>query len=377
MSHPETAAGASAPARSKNLPNRILRAVDYAMHLAALPRALRPTLAEIARYVPQDRPFDTVFAKKASIARRIAASVETVYRHLRALKTHGMIVTLEQERKSRNGRFAVARIRLTEKAAALLGFIAEPVDVCAAAVDADAALPPADPSAAPKNTGVPRIEGGTSMPVGAAIAAPCAPVIHSPPHGKMTDGHTLTEPTGTKPQLPARTENGLPADLAWLTGNGVSRAGVFCLMGLATARHKRLSDIVTVVGQRIRAWTGSRLFAYLAALCRGPTDFSAAAATERLRRQAEQAAQAVRRKAALFRERFKNVALTNPAQTLLIRIDRHCAFAQVFDLIKPPATMPLHDLKPLIEAVDSGRLVMATDALERRFAFCVHARSHR
>ena len=271
MSNHATASGTTAPAKSKNLPNRILRAVDHPMHLAILPRSLRPTLAEIAHYVPQDRPFDTVFAKKESIARRIAASVETVFRHLRALKTDGMIVTLEQERKSRNGRFAVARIRLTAKAAALLGFVADPVDACAAATDADAALPQTDFSDPKRHACVQPIKNGLSTPVGKANAAPCALVIHRPPHGKMTDGHTLTEPTGAKPQLPQPKENGLPINLVWLTGNRVLRAGVFCLMGLATARRQRLSDIITVVDQRIRALKGSRLFAYLAALCKGPT----------------------------------------------------------------------------------------------------------
>jgi hypothetical protein len=183
----------------------------------------------------------------------------------------------------------------------------------------------------------------------------------------MSCGHTLTEPTNSKHQLPQRTENGLPMDLAWLTGKGVSRAGIFSLMGMATAKHKRLSDIVTVVEQRIQPLTGSRLYGYLAALCKGPTDFSATAATERLRRRSEHAAQAFERKTAVFRERFKGVALTNKARTRLILIDRRCAFAQVFNVGKPPATMPLHDLKPMIESVEAGQLVMATLALERSF----------
>ena len=338
----DTPAATLTPALRKNLPNRILRAVDNAMHVGALPRALRPTLAEIARFVPQNRPFDTVFAKKELIALRIHASVETIFRHLKALKALGLIETLEQERKSRSGRFAVSRIRLTQRGAGLLGFVELPTDVCADTIDADAS------------------EGQ-----GAAVANML--VIPTPPHGILPVRHTLTEPTLSKLQLPQRTENSLPVDLAWLTGNGVSRAGVFCLMGLAKAKHKRLSDIVTVVEQRIRELKGSGLFAYLAALCKGPTDFSAAATTERVRLQAERLANEFQRKAAVFRERFKGVALTNPAQTLLILIDRRCAFAQVFNVGKPPATMPLHDIKPMIERVEAGQLVMATLALERRF----------
>ena len=360
----ETTAAILTPAIRKNLPNRILRAVDNAMHVGSL----RPTLAEIARYVPQDRPFDTVFAKKESIALRLHASVETVFRHLRALKAYGLIETLEQERKSRNGRFAVSRIRLTRKAAALLGFIAEPADVCAAAIAADVATPESPALATPLKTTTPPFPAELNPRMKAPVPAPATPVVHTLPHGKMTDGQTLTEPTLSKPQLPQRTENGLPMDLAWLTGNGLSRSGVFCLMGLAKAKHKRLSDIVRVVDQRIRELKGSGLFGYLAALCKGPTDFSVAAATERARVRAERLATEFQLKAALFRERFKGMALTNPAQTLLILIDRQCAFAQVFNTGKSPATMPLHDLRPMIEQVESGQLVMATLALERHFS---------
>ena len=258
------------------------------------------------------------------------------------MKALGLIETLEQERKSRSGRFAVSRIRLTPQGAGLLGFVEIPNEICSDAVEAEASI---------------RQDAATAK----------EPVIHTPPHGILPLRHTLTEPTVSKPQLPQRTENGLPVDLAWLTGNGVSRAGVFCLMGLAKAKRKRLSDIVTVVEQRIHELTGGGLFAYLAALCKGPTDFSAAAATERVRQRAERAAHEFQRKAAVFRERFKGVALTNPAQTLLILIDRRCAFAQVFNAGKPPSTMPLHDLKPMIERVEAGHLVMATLALERRF----------
>lgn len=343
----ETPAAILTPAIRKNLPNRILRAVDNALHIGALPRALRPTLAEIARFVPQDRPFDTVFAKKESIALRIHASVETVFRHLKALKALGLIETLEQERKSRSGRFAVSRIRLTRQGAGLLGLIELPIDVYAEAIMVDA------------------IEVDASKEHGAAGAD--ISVIHTPPHGILPVRQTLTEPTISKHQLPQRTENGVPIDLAWLSGNGVSRAGIFCLMGLARAKNKRLSDIVTVVHQRIRELKGSRLFAYLAALCKGPSDFSVAAASERVRLGAERMANEFQRKAAIFQQRFKGVALTNAAQTLLIVIDRTCTFARVFSRMKSSATMPLNDLRPMIEQVETGRLVLATLALEKSF----------
>lgn len=358
------------PTKPKNLPSRILRAIDNAMHVANLPRKLRPTIAAICRHVSQSRPFDTVFAKKETLAARTGASVETIYRHLHALKADGLIEVLEQERKSRNGRFAIARIRLTVKAAGLLGFIEveAPLQTC----DTLPAPPCADQSSDPTGA-LP----STTAPMHASTAPEChfsskkhadTPLIHTPPTGKMPCGQTLTEPTSSKHQLPQRTQNGLPVDLAWLTGNGLSRAGIFCLMGLAKATRKRLSDIVTVVYERIRALTGSALFAYLAALCKGPSDFSVAATAERSRQAATRAATELRRQAAIFRQRFKGVALANRAQTTVYRIDERCAFAQVTGENRYATTTPMNDLKPWIDGVASGELVMATASLEQRYA---------
>jgi DNA-binding transcriptional ArsR family regulator len=306
------------PALRKNLPNRILRAIDAALHIAGLPKSLKATFAELCRYVPQAEPFATIFAHKDKIAARIGSSERTVYRHLDKLKHEGLIDVLAQERKSRNGRFSVARIRLTRKAAVLVGLIEAEIDV-----------------------------------------------IHSEPTDNLSDRHTLSEPTISKPQLPQRTENGLPVELAWLTGNGVSRAGVFCLMGLAKTRNKRLSDIATVVYDRIRELKGSGLFAYLAALCKGPTDFAVAAANERKRRQDAEQGRALERKAALFRQRFRNTCLTNPAQTRLYAIDESARFAQIHGEGRP-VTVPLHDVAQWIERLESGRLILATLATERR-----------
>jgi DNA-binding transcriptional ArsR family regulator len=314
----EATAGTLVPAKRKNLPNRILRAIDDALHLHGLSRCLRMTFAELCRFVPQAEPFATIFAKKETIADRIGVEVRTVQRHLAALEAQGLIERLNQERKSRNGRFSIARIRLTRKAAELVGLI----------------------------------DAGSDL-------------MHSPPSDNLSTGHTLSEPTISKPQLPQRTENGLPVELAWLTGNGVSRAGVFCLMGLAKTRNKRLSDIATVVYDRIKELKGSGLFAYLAALCKGPTDFAVAAANERKRRQDAEQGRALARKTEIFRQRFRNTCLTNPSQTRLYAIDESARFAQIHGEGRP-VTVPLHDLAEWIARLESGRLVLATLATERR-----------
>jgi DNA-binding transcriptional ArsR family regulator len=318
MSEHEAAGDELVPAKRKNLPNRILRAIDDALHLNGLSRSLRMTFAELCRFIPQAEPFATIFAKKQTIADRIGVEVRTVQRHLAALEEQGLIERLDQERKSRNGRFSIARIRLTRKAAELVGLI-----------NAETEL------------------------------------IHTPRSDNLSTGHTLTEPTISKPQLPPRTENGLPADLGWMTGNGLSRAGIFCLMGLAKAANKRLSDIATAVYDRIKGLKGSGLFAYLAALCKGPTDFAVAAANERKRRQEAEKGRVLARKTELFRMRFRNTCLTNPSHTRLYEIDGSARFVRIHGDARP-VTVPLHDLAEWIGRIETGRLVLATLATERR-----------
>src|ERR1035437_2361656 len=204
------------PSTPRNLPNRILRAIDSSLHLSALPRPARATLADICRFVPQARPFDTVFAHKENIAERTGASERTVYRHLQALVEAGMIEVLTQERKSRNGRFSVSRIRLTRRAAGLLGFIEieedlfvpDAMEVPPEVVDELASMADGDRSRAPEQAST-----KTKMPI-----------IHSLPSAILSSGQSLSVPTLSKNQPPKLnrqpTQNGLPVDLAWLTGNG-------------------------------------------------------------------------------------------------------------------------------------------------------------
>jgi len=307
-----------APPKRRNLPNRVLRAYDSAKHVTGVPRAARATLAELCRFVPQNEPFAPIFAHKDVIAERIGADQRTVYRHLATLRQLELIEVLPQERKSRSGRFAVARVRLTRKACELVGLIDVPEDV-----------------------------------------------IHTPPHDKMSDGHTLTEPTLSKNQRPTLV-GALPQDLAWLTGQGLSRAGVFKLMGQAKQHGKRLSDIVTVVAGYLQDLKGGKLFAYLAALACGPTDFSVAAADERRRQQRAAEEQRVKRRAKLFRQRFAGTTLTNRTQTKLYVIDQRARFVEVVEAGRS-ATGPLTETEPWIERLRSGDLRLATAEVERAF----------
>ncbi|WP_423680215.1 MULTISPECIES: hypothetical protein [unclassified Undibacterium] len=299
----------SAP-KSRNLPVRILRAFDNAKHIIGLSRGVKDTLAEICRYVKQSDPLAPIFPHKAHIASRIGIDERTVYRHMSAIKEHGLIEVMSQERKSRNGRFAVARIRLTKKAAELLGLIeAENND------------------------------------------------IHREPDDNLSDGHTLTEPTIPKKQ-PATRGSILPDDLKWLTGNGLSLAGVFKLMKIATQKGKRLSDIATACREYLAKLKGEHLFCTLRKLANSTVDYSHIAAEALRREKGREAEQLAKAKAKAFRERFKGVSLTNRSGTLLYQIDSACRFAQVTGA--KTGTVPLNDLTDWIAGIETGRLVLAT-----------------
>jgi DNA-binding transcriptional ArsR family regulator len=99
-----------------------IRAFDNAKHIIGLSRGVKTRSRRFAGTLSRATHFAPIFPHKAHIASRIGIDERTVYRHMNAIKEHGLIEVMSQERKSRNGRFAVARIRLTKKAAELLGF---------------------------------------------------------------------------------------------------------------------------------------------------------------------------------------------------------------------------------------------------------------
>lgn len=313
------------PPKSRNLPNRILRAYDAAKHVAGLPRSVKDTLAELVRFVSQSNPFTPVFAHKTTIAERIGADERTVYRHLAVLKDRLLIEMLPQARKSRNGKFAVTNIRLTRKAAALLGFI---------------------------------------KPEPGEFDDPENMVIHKTPCAKMSCGQGLTEPTNTENQPASRLTNGLPTDLSWLTGNGLSRPGVFKLMALATQAKKHLSDIVVATSTYLKPLKGGHLYSYLAKLIAGPTDFTMAAMEARTLAADAEEREHYEHRARLFRARFRRATLVDRGFTRLYRFDENVRYVSVQDNAGETFA-PLNDLRTWIAAVESGRLVLSTDTAER------------
>ena len=317
---------------------RILRAFNNAKHLVGLKRGEKDTLAELCRFLSQNRPFDTIFAHKTTIAARIGVCERTIYRHLSTLQAHCLIEVLEQDRKSRNGRFTVSRIRLTKKTAVPLGLI----DTTEEAPNKLRNAETINPLKAENKEGI----------------------IHSLPSDNLSDGYILSIPTISKNQPYQRTKNGLPIDLTWMAENGLSRAGNFKLMGKAKIQGKRLSDFSTAAYNYIKDLKGGYLYVYLAKLVEGPSDFTIAARNEKKHLIENEKKKALKQKEQLFRSRFRNTTLTNRNQTHLYVIDSQGRFAQVFG--EGPGTTPLNNLTAWIQGMKSGNLMLATWELEQR-----------
>ena len=315
LDYPE---GALAPAEPRNLPRIILLAMEAALHINNLPRRLRPTLAELGRHVSKDRPFtSTVWPTKKRLAEEMGASERTVYRHLADLEDMQLIVRVEapdvRNRHRTEGYYANGHIALTAHGAELLGLI--------------------------------------------------APVAHSGPD-KMADPVTvpikkLTEPSIPKNHPPTVLPKTAPADLTILSEQGVSPGGIFKLMGEATAKGKRISDIVVAVGDRLRGMREGGLVSYLRVLIAGPTDFKHRAKEARQQQADAETGRALAQKAAHFRTYFAGTTLVD-RQGALYHFDREWRYVETERSGQVIGSAPLHDLSAWIAGIESGQLVRAT-----------------
>ena len=311
--------GALASAQTRNLPRTILLAMDAALHVHNLPRRLRSTLAELGRYVSKDRPLtSTVWPTKKRLAEDMGASERTVYRHLADLEAMELIVRVEapdmRNRHRTEGYYLNGHIALTARGAGLLGLAAPITD-----------------------RGPDKMADPTTLPI-----------------------KQLTEPLVSKNHPPAGLPKTVPADLAILAEQGVSTGGIFGLMGQATAKGKRISDIVVALGERLRGMREGGLVSYLRALIAGPTDFKHRAEETRQRQASAEAGRALAQKAAQFRTYFAGGTLIDRLQGALYRFDREWRYVETERGGRVIGSAPLHDVSAWIAGIESGRLVRAT-----------------
>ncbi|GAC1428884.1 MAG: hypothetical protein NVSMB6_28510 [Burkholderiaceae bacterium] len=307
------------PAEPRNLPRTILLAIDAALHISNLPRRLRSTLAELGRYVSKDRPLaSTVWPTKKRLAEDMGASERTVYRHLADLEAMELIIRVEapdvRNRHRTEGYYLNGHIALTPRGAALLGLAAPVTD-----------------------RGPDKMADSVTLPI-----------------------KQLTEPSGSKNHPPTSLPKTVPADLVILAEQGVSTGGIFGLMGEATAKGKRISDIVVAVGERLRGMREGGLVSYLRVLIAGPTDFKHRAEETRQRQVGAEVGRALAQKAAQFRTYFAGGTLIDHQQGALYRFDREWRYVETEHSGRVIGSAPLHDLSAWIAGIESGRLVRAT-----------------
>ncbi|WP_144106634.1 Replication protein O [Paraburkholderia sp. BCC1886] len=213
-----------------NLPWKIFRATFRANHIDALPQRARAVLAALARTVDQAKPFAAIFARRELLTGRAMQSMRTFYRSLDDLESAGLIDRRPQGRYVEAGLFGRAYLHLTQQAAELLGLVEPPV-----------------------------------------VHVPAAePVSLTSPSATVADGGIYKDlsPASSQKRQPGQ----VPADLQRLRSLGFLDFLIFKLMREAREHGKRLSDVVEVTWQHLKA--AQRPICYLRALLRNPVDFS-------------------------------------------------------------------------------------------------------
>ena len=119
-------ADVAVPGRYRNRPSPIRVAIyrvwERSADLGFTRATTRVLQAIIAAGVSADNPFDSVFAKKATLAALADCSEVTVYRAMKQLEKDGWIQREHQERLN-DGMLDIGHIKITAKLAALIGFV--------------------------------------------------------------------------------------------------------------------------------------------------------------------------------------------------------------------------------------------------------------
>lgn len=125
-SHNRRRSDVAVPGRYRNRPSpvrvAIYRVWERSADLGFTRATTRVLQAIIAAGVSADKPFNSVFAKKATLAALADCSEVTVYRAMNQLEKDGWIQREHQERLD-DGMLDIGHIKITEKLAVLIGFV--------------------------------------------------------------------------------------------------------------------------------------------------------------------------------------------------------------------------------------------------------------
>jgi len=237
---------------SVNLPWVILRAVHRASRLDGIPARARSVLAALARTVDASNPYDHIYARRELLTERSMQSERTFYRSLDDLETAGLIDRPPQRRYVQAGLFGRAYLHLTERAAIILGLVAEPFT-----------------TDQPVEAKADSVES-SSTNAGALQAGTAAAEAFSYRSANVADGgiYKNLSPTSLQKRQPGQ----VPVDLQRLRPLGFRDFLIFKLMREAREQGKRLSDVVEATWEHLKK--AKRPICYLRALLTSTADFS-------------------------------------------------------------------------------------------------------
>lgn len=302
--------GISSPAkRGALLPPKIgsaLATINTDPRFRELSLTARNVLMFLVQVTDAKDPLKPSWAFKETIADYLGIGEATVYRMLNVLIENDFIERLEQERKSRNGRFAVARIRLTQNCCVMLGLAARKLVSDANSAEGAAGVSSRYTPTQGDHTGnsdeIVRDENNIDESATVCLAVPSRDAVgqsapakdenlddaRSPGH-KMIDGHMnilptavqqtqsskQSRPSGCSKPEPGQSYLRVPREFFWLIDENRLTAPQTCkLMREFSSRGQRLGDAVSALAKRLREIPKDKTYAYLASLAKGQTDFA-------------------------------------------------------------------------------------------------------
>lgn len=354
-----------------------LAAINMDPRFRDLSLTARNVLMFLVQVTDVKDPLKPSWAHKETMAEYLRIGEATVYRILNVLINQNFIERLQQERKGRNGRFAVARIRLTPACCEALGLISASSSRMKKRNDNIDSMYDERSFVGEENI---VISSAVCVPVSVpgCVAKPGAPADEhladtAAPASKMIDGHIDILPTAdqqtqsAKQSRPARWQRPepgqaflrVPREFFWLIEENRLTAPQVCkLMREFSTRGQRLGDAVGVLADRLRQLPKAKTFAYLAALAKGQTDFKWRRKEQERAVQAERKQEAVRETVASLQDMAGKYLFSTKQTHLFLLRGGHAEAWWIEGGVLRRGSQPVN--ADFVEAYSSGRLSLVS-----------------
>lgn len=308
---------------------RAYTAVFQHQFFKSLTAKTREVLGEIVMRLKQHDATEPVWFKRENVADKLACDRKTVYNALTRLERLGLIER-EEQIISADGNYQCARIAATRDLATLLG-----LPFRGGPAPAQGYPQPAKPGDLDRGEKSESNNGGTNNPLRKQPSggfSPKSPIQNRPPKNE-----------GRAPRLWD------DQALAFLLSAGLSRFGIFALMGLCKANGgQRLSTIVDCVRPQLEKIARGKAFAYLRACILSGKDFSAVHAEHVERNEAE----AVKQRRREFVARFAGQRLKAQNGNIVKVMDGACEWFRA-----DGSPLGSTGLAEAFDAWDAGKLI--------------------